>query len=56
MSKRSCEAAESIEMRFMTIECPRSVHSIVLNGAGELAQDYKKQRRRLMKLQILVSS
>ena len=28
----------------------------IANGAGELAHDYKKQRRRLMKLQILVSS
>ena len=33
MSKKSCEAAESVEARFMTIECSRSVHSIVLRMA-----------------------
>ena len=33
MSKMSCEAAESVEARFMTIECSRSVHSIVLRMA-----------------------
>ena len=36
MSKMSCEAAESVEARFMTIECSRSAFYCIANGASEL--------------------
>ena len=53
----SCEAAESVEdaVHDNRMFAERAFYCIA-NGAGELAHDYKKQRRRLMKLQILVSS
>ena len=56
-AKRSCKAAESIEdaIHDNRMFAERAFYCIA-NGAGELAHDYKKQRRRLMKLQILVSS
>ena len=43
--KMSCEAAESIEARFMTIECSRSVHSIVLRMARVNCKKHNLRRR-----------
>ena len=45
MSKKSCEAAESVEARFMTIECSRSVHSIVLRMARVNSNYFRKSSR-----------